>query len=139
MARADHRQRVAAHGTADRAGQRGVAQLAGQLAVAGRLAVGDAVQQRPHALLERVAGGDVRRSKAVRSPDRYSAELALGRLEAVVAARAERRPVRSRPVAGVVDAREHAIGRDERQLSHGGLDDRVRCGHVRRTVSGRLS
>ena len=82
---------------------------------------------------------DVRSSNAVRSPARYSPNWRSASSKPSSRARAERRAVGVRPVARVVDAGEHAARGDEREVAHLRVDDRVGCGHVRRTVSDGVS
>src|SRR5215218_4348464 len=90
MAAHDDRERVAGVGGADGARQRRVAQLARQLAVRRRLAVRNAADQRPDALLERVPGGGRREREGGARAAEVLAELTPRLVEAVLRARAER-------------------------------------------------
>ena len=94
----DHRDRVAAVGKADGASGAGGADLAGDLAVADGLAVGDLAQRLPDAQLERVAG-EAERERRTRCGGRRSTRpAASGRRR--TRRRAAPRPGRSASAAG---------------------------------------
>jgi len=126
VARHDHGDRISRVRHTDVAREPGVAQLRGKLPVRARLPVGNALQQRPHALLERVPARRERQLEPGAFTAEVFVELADGIIEAGIVARARHRP-HWPPAAPVeTDPREHTVMRHERQRAERRVADRVR-------------
>ena len=129
VARDDDRDRVPAVGVADSARRPGSIDPAGQLAVADRLAEGDAAQLRPHATLELRARGCERQVEVGQVPGEVAVELPLrlGQHGGVAGVLGSERVIGE--VRGV-EQRQRAAPSAQQQLSDRRRSDGVRVGHV---------
>ena len=119
-------QRVAAHRRADVPRVRPGPEVASQVAVGGRLPVGDLRDQLPHPPVEVGAvrlQGQLERAAV---PGEVLTELARDVLEPRVGAGAERRPVGPGPVPRKVQPGQRPVLPDDRQLSEARCELRVR-------------
>ena len=112
-----HAQRIAGGGCANGASERSVAELYRQLAVRARLAVWNAPQQAPDALLKRVAARSKRKIEFNAFAPKVLTELLDCRFESGVDAWSENLTIRKMCMRREVHPREHALARDESKLA----------------------